>query len=279
MAYQITRQQYRDEWVVAFQRGETYLRYATTPEMMIQGNQALFPIQGAAPAATSRGVNGLIPSRNRTDTQITIPLVERHSKETQTGFNIFTAHGNLREAMQNAGSLTLAREVDDEIIANGLESATTQFNGGSAITLTYGRVQDIMSDLLENNVYAMDMVTFVWTPKAWARLLTFDQFVSSDYIEEDFLLGGMTQKPRMWNGAMHMVHTGLPGIGTATANCYAFGKAAVGYAMNTEGIDVAIGYDEEDDYSFARHTIFHGSRLLQQSGIIEIVHDDTAAIT
>jgi hypothetical protein len=279
MAYQITQQQYRDEWVVAFQRGETYLRYATTPEMMVNGNQALFPIQGASSGATSRGVNGLIPSDNPTDTQITIPLVERHRKETQTGFNIFTAHGNLREAMQNRGALALAREIDDEIIANALDSATTQYNGGAAITLTYGRVQDIMSDLLENNVYAMDMVTFVWTPKAWARLLTFDEFISSDYVDEDFLLGGATQKPRMWNGAMHMVHTGLPNTGLATAQCYAFGKAAVGYAMNTEGIDVAIGYDEEDDYSFARHTIFHGSRILQQSGIIEIVHDDTAAIT
>ena len=279
MAYQITQQQYRDEWVVTFQRGETYLRYATTPEMMINGNQALFPIQGTAVGVTGRGVNGLIPSDNPTDTQITIPLVERHRKETQTGFNIFTAHGNLREAMQNRGALALAREVDDEIISNGLEQATNQFNGGTAITLTYGRVQDIMSDLLENNVYAMDMVTFVWTPKAWARLLTFDQFISSDYIEDNFLLGGATQRPRMWNGAMHMVHTGLPGVGTATANCYAFGKAAVGYAMNTEGIDVAIGYDEEDDYSFARHSLFHGSRLLQQSGIIEVVHDDTAAIS
>ena len=279
MAYQITQQQYRDEWVVTFQRGETYLRYGTTPEMMINGNQALFPIQGTATGVTGRGVNGLIPSDNPTDTQVTIPLVERHRKETQTGFNIFTAHGNLREAMQNRGALALAREVDDEIIANALESATNQFNGGTAITLTYGRVQDIMSDLLENNVYAMDMVTFVWTPKAWARLLTFDQFISSDYVEDNFLLGGATQRPRMWNGAMHMVHTGLPGAGTATANCYAFGKAAVGYAMNTEGIDVAIGYDREDDYSFARHTVFHGSRLLQQSGIIEIVHDDTAAIS
>lgn len=279
MAYQITRQQYRDEWVVTFQRGETYLRYATTPEMMIQGNQANFPIQGASSGATSRGVNGLIPSENPTDTQVIVPLVERHRKETQTGFNIFTAHGNLREAMQNRGALALAREVDDEIINSGLNAATTEYNGGSAITLTYGRVQDIMSDLLENNVYAMDAVTFVWTPKSWARLLTFTEFVSSDFVDEDFLLGGATQRPRMWNGAMHMVHTGLPAVGTALAQNFAFGKAGIGYAMNTDGIDVAIGYDDEDDYSYARHSIFHGSRVLQESGIIKITTDDTVAIT
>lgn len=279
MAYQITQEQYRAEWVVQFQRGETALRYGTTPEMMMMGNEAVFPIQGASAGATDRGVNGLIPSDNPTDSQVRVPLVERHRKETQTGFNIFTAHGNLREAMQNRGVLALAREVDREIISSALETATNQYNSGTAITLTYGRVQDIMSELLENDVYTGDMVTFVWTPKAWARLLTFDEWTSSDYVNDQYLLGGATQQPRMWNGAMHMVHTGLPGVGTATANCYAFGKAAIGYAMNSDGIDTAIGYDEEDDYSFARHTIFHGARILQQSGVIEIVHDDTTAIT
>ena len=279
MAYQITQNQYRDEWVVTFQRGETYLRYAVTPELMIKGSQALFPIQGTGTGATSRGVNGLIPSQNPTDTQITIPLKERHALETQTGFNIFTAHGNLRQAMQNRGSLDLAREIDDEIINNSLTNATNLYNSGTAITLTYGRVQDIMSDLLENDVYAMDLVTFVWTPKAWARLLTFKEFASSDYVDEEFLLGGATQKPRMWNGAMHMMHTGLPNTGTATARCFAFGKAAVGYALDTDGIDVDIGYDGEQDYSYARHTVFHGANLLQQAGITRITHDDTAAIT
>ncbi len=278
MAYQITREQYRDEWVVAFQRGETVLRQMTTPEMVIQGNQAVFPIQGASNGATSRGVNGLIPSDNPTDSQVTIPLEERHRKETQTGFNIFTAHGNLREAMQNRGALALAREVDDKIINDALDSATTQFNGGTAITISYGSVQQIMADLMENNVYAVDQICFVWTPMAWARLLTFAEWTSSDYIQDQFLLGGATQQPRMWNGAMHMVHTGLPNIGLATAKCYAFAKSAVGYCMNTGGIDVAIGYDDEDDYSYARHTIFHGADLLQQSGIIEIVHDDTQNI-
>jgi len=278
MAYQITREQYRDEWIVAFQRGETALRHVTTPEMIIQGNQAVFPIQGASNGATSRGVNGLIPSDNPTDTQVTIPLEERHRKETQTGFNIFTAHGNLREAMQNRGALALAREVDDKIIADALQSATNEYNGGAAITVTYNHIQTIMAELLENNVFAMDQLCFVWTPMAWARLLTFSEWTSSDYVQDKFLLGGATQQPRMWNGAMHMVHTGLPNIGLATAESFVFAKSSVGYCMNTGGIDVAIGYDEEDDYSFARHTIFHGSEVLQQAGIIKIVHDDTAAI-
>lgn len=273
----IGKNQYRDEWIVRFQRGETYLKSAVTRETMVQGNQAIFAIQGVAPAMTQRGVDGLIPSRNRQDTQITIPLVELHTKETRTGFNIFTAQSDIREAMQNAGALSAAREIDDRIIT-ALETATNQYNGGTAITTTFGRVVDIQSELTENDVYANDMITFLHTPKSWARLTTLDQFTNADYLDRKVLMGN-AQAPVYWNGATHMLHTGLPGVGTATASCFAFAKQGVGHAINEGDIQVAVGYDDEDDYSYARHTLFHGTTLLQQNGVIEFIHDDTAAIT
>ncbi len=278
MAYQITQEQYRDEWVVSFQRGATYLKDCTSTEMMIRGNQAVFPIQGAAPRMVERGVNGLIPSRNRTDTQVNVVLREKHSLETQTSFNIFTAHADLREAMQNAGALTAAREVDNEIIENALTTGTNQFNGGTAITLTFGNTVDILSELRENNVYSGDEICCVWTPKAWARIQTFDRATSFDYVDRKPLMGN-TDLPFRWLGATHMVHTGLPGIGTNSAECYAFAKPAIGHAINQGDIRTAIGYDEEQDYSYARHTLFHGSEVLQQSGLLKIIHDDTAAIS
>ena len=137
---------------------------------------------------------------------------------------------------------------------------------------------EIKADLLENDVYANDMITFVHTPMSWERLLTLDQFSSADYVDVKPLMGD-AEAPKKWNGAIHMVHTGLPGIGTANAKCYAFGKAALGHAINTGEIRTAVGYDEEDDYSYARHTIFHVAGILQQTGVIEWTHDDTAAIT
>ena len=103
MVSPISKRQYREEWVVAFQRGETYLKHSVTKEQMIAGNQAVFAIQAEAPAMVSRGVNGLIPSRNRVDSQVTFNLKERHTKETRTSFNIFTAQSDIREAMQNSG--------------------------------------------------------------------------------------------------------------------------------------------------------------------------------
>lgn len=278
MAYMITKQQYRDEWVVAFQRGETYLKDCVTKETMLSGLTANFALQGAAGRMSERGTNGLIPSRNRTDTQPQITLKEKHSKETRTGFDVFTAPANLREAMQNAGALTAAREIDYTII-DALATATNSYASGAAQTLTYGKTVDALSELFELDVMAGNEITCLWTPKAWARLLTFQQFASADYIETKPLVGLTLDRPKIWLGAKHIMHSGLPGMGTATASNFIFAKPAVGHAIATGDIRVDVGYNGEDDYSYSRHTIFDGAVILQQAGVIKVVTDDTVAFS
>ncbi|MFN7089979.1 MAG: phage capsid protein [Allorhizobium sp.] len=278
MAYAITKTQYVDEWVVAFQRGETYLKERVSKEVLISGSSATFAIQGAAGRMTKRGTNGLIPSRNRTDTQPTIPLEEKHSKETQTSFNVFTAAANLREAMQNAGAQAAAREIDYTII-DALSTATNQYNGGAAITMTFGKTVDALTDLFEQDVMVGNEITCLWTPKSWARLLTFQEFKSADYVSEKRLDGLSLDKPKVWMGATHIMHNGLPGRGTATASNFIFAKPAVGHAIAQDRVMVDAGYNGEDDYSYSRHTIYDGATILQQAGVIEVITDDTAAFT
>lgn len=278
MAYVITKDQYRDEWVVAFQRGETYLKDCVTKEVMISGLNAKFALQGAAGRMTERGTNGLIPSRNRTDTQPSITLKEKHSKETQTGFNVFTAPANLREAMQNAGALTAAREIDYTII-DALATATNAYGGGAAITPTFGKIVDALTELFEQDVMSGHEITCLWTPKTWGRLLTFEEFASADYIDGKPLVGLALDRPKIWMGAKHIMHNGLPGKGTATASNFIFAKPAVGHAIATGEIQVDAGYNGEDDYSYSRHTIYDGGTILQQAGVIKVVTDDTAAFS
>ena len=277
MAYAITKTQYRDEWVVAFQRGETYLKDCVTKELMISGLTASFALQGAAGRMTRRGTNGLIPSRPRADSQPTITLEEKHTKETRPGFDVFTAPANLREAMQNASALTASREIDFTII-DALSTATNAYAGGAAQTLTFGKVVDIMSDLVEQDVMAGHEITCLWTPKAWARLLTFKEFASADYVEAKPLVGLALDKPKLWMGAKHIQHTGLPGMGSATATNFAFAKPAVGHAIAGD-VKVDAGFNGEDDYSYDRATIYDGATILQQAGVLKVVTDDTAAFS
>ena len=59
---------------------------------------------------------------------------------------------------------------------------------------------------------------------------------------------------------------------------YANGDIHIGHAVNKDGMSVTLGYDEEDDYSFTRASIFMGSKLLQNTGIVQIVHDGSAYV-
>lgn len=275
MTYQITQEQYLDEWIVRFQRGETYLKDAVTKEMMIKGNEAVFPIQDQAPRMTRRGANGRIPAQRTGASQVRVPIEEKHLLQRETDFNIFTAQASVRELMQNSSVLEAYREIDDTII-EALGEATNQYQGGAAQEITNGTVQDILAELHQQNVRTNSMITFLWTPKAWSAFTQNQAVVNVDFVERKTLITDY-DTPFRWGGAMHMMHTGLPGMGTANATCYAFAKAAVGHAVAESLTDVRMGENEEDDYYFTRYTIVHGARILQQPGVLSFTHNDTNA--
>ncbi|AXV15117.1 hypothetical protein CYG48_05025 [Neorhizobium sp. SOG26] len=277
MTYMITAAQYRDEWVHEFQRGETYLKDTVSRETITHGHSsAVFAIAGQSSGMSERGVNGLIPTRNATDRQVTVELKEKHSLENQTSFNVFTSQGGkLREAMQKRSRMDAVREIDDEII-RALSTATNVYNSGTAITMTFARMTDIISDLWEGNVD--ERVTFLHTPKSWARMLGWQQFTSADYVDRKPLMGD-APRPIMFANAWHMLHNGLTGRTTNSAAMYVYAKSAVGHALATGEIKVAAGYNEEQDYSWDRATIYHRAVILQQAGVLRVNHDDSAAIS
>jgi hypothetical protein len=121
------------------------------------------------------------------------------------------------------------------------------------------------------------MITCVWSPKTYARILTFAQATSIDYVNAKPLVEG--PQPFRFLGAQHIMHPKVPGVGTATAKCYVYHKSAIGHAIDTAGIKTDIGFNGEHDYSYARHSVYHGAKILQNSGVIEVTVDDTAAFS
>lgn len=267
---------YRDEYVAAFEQRQSYLRDSVTSEAMVKGNSAIFLVTGKADTMKERGVDGLIPAANETDTQVTISLKEMHHRATQTGWDIFTGQSDRRRILQERGMKAANKEIDDTILT-ALDATTTTYNSGTAITLSYGKLVDIISELYENEVDVDGMITCVWSPKAYARILTFAQATSIDYVNSKPLVEG--PRPFQFLGATHIMHPRVPGVGTSTAKNFVYHKAAIGHAIDTAGIKTEIGYNGEHDYSYARHTVFHGAKVLQNSGIIEVTTDDTASFT
>jgi hypothetical protein len=74
------------------------------------------------------------------------------------------------------------------------------------------------------------------------------------------------------------VHPNLPGVGTSAEKCFCFHKSAIGHAYNADNLEARAGYDEEQDYSWARCSIYMGSQILQNSGIVVINHDGSSLI-
>lgn len=268
-AYQI---QYRAEFIAGFEQKQSLVRNTVTTEAVIKGNQATFLVadSGAATAVT-RGLNGLIPARADNLNQYTATLVEWHDLARRTSFNLFASQGDGRRIMQDTTMSVINRQIDSDIITE-LNTATQ--DTGTAATASLSMVMYGIAILGNNSVELDGNVSALITPAFHAYLMQTKEFASGDYVgSKPFTGQRMTYN---WAGVNFIVHPNLPGKGTAAEKCFLFHKNAIGHAINTGGIDSKVGYDEEQDYSFARCTAFMGSKVLQNSGIVVMNHDGSA---
>lgn len=276
MAASAPQIQYRDELVSEFEEGMSWLRQTTVTEAVIKGNQATFLVAGSGGAtAVTRGLDGLIPARADNNVQSTVTLVEWHDLVRKSGFNIFISQGDQRRLMQETTRKVLNRRIDQDIITQ-LDTATN--NLGATTTFSLGVVAKALTTLGENEVPVdeMEKMWAVVTPAVHGYLMQIPEFNSSDFVEMK-PLAGPVRRVRHWAGFNWILHPNLSGVGTASEKCYFYHRDAVGSAFDTdEGLDTAIGFDEEQQYSFARASSFTGALLLQQSGIVQFLHDASA---
>jgi hypothetical protein len=268
-AFQI---QYRQEFIAAFEQNQSLVRNTVTTEVEIKGNQAVFLVAGSGSAtAVTRGLNGLIPARADDLTQNTATLVEWHDLVRKTGFNVFASQGDQRRIMQETSMGVVNRKLDTDIITE-LGNATQ--DTGVATTASLNLVMYAQA-ILGNNAVPLDgNVSALITPGFHAYLMQTKEFASVDYVDNKPFSGALTMY--RWAGINFIVHPNLPGKGTNAEKCFVYHKSAIGNAINSGGIATEVGRDEEQDYSFARTTVYTGSKLLQNSGIVVINHDGSA---
>lgn len=276
MSITATQTMYRQEFIAKFEKGESVLRKAVTTEHLTKGGAAVFMTSGSGSAtAVSRGVNGMIPSRNMDFDQYTANLVEWHDKPILTGFNVFTSQGDTIRAMRESSMKVVNRKIDSDI-RSALSGATN--TTGAAATASLTLVAKAVTMLRNNYVDPSISLYGVVTP-AFPMMLMKDfptQFASADFVNDKRFEGVGKDKAFNWMGVNWIVDSELDGVGTASATCFLFAKEAIGHACNVENVSTLLGYDEEDDYSFARTSIYMGSKLLQNSGVIKIIHNDSS---
>jgi hypothetical protein len=239
--------------------------------------QAVFLTALSSREAVTRGPNGLIPASTDDLTQSTVTLAEYHDLSQKTGFNIWAGQSDQRAIMATLSRGVINRHIDD-IIIDALESGTVDANA-TAQVMTKGLLNHATTILWNAQVRNDGNVFGALTPAAWAYLSDLPQFTSTDYINGKPLQGGAPSSiggVRMTEflGVKWIMHTALPGIGTAAAKCFIWHKNAVGHAYND--IDADADYMREQDYSWARTSIYDGALKIQNSGIVVITHDDSA---
>lgn len=273
--------QYRQEYIAAFEQGQTLLRETVTTEAVIKGQQAVFLVAGSGGAsAVTRGLNGRIPARNDSNTQNTVTLQEWHDLVRKSGFNIFASQGNQRAIMQATTMKVINRKID-ELIINQLNTGTVTIGSSTQIPnvsfFQNGRVK------LSNAAIPWDSnVTLLCQPSYLAYLEQATEFANAQYVDMRPYAGQQNpswrDKPQAyrWRNCLIMEHPNLPGRGTSSEKSFLYHKAAIGHAMDTSGVVTMAGYEQEQDYSFARTTAFMGALVLQNAGIVVQTHDGSA---
>lgn len=267
--------QYRQEYIKLFEQRQSLLRKTVTTEAVIKGNQAVFLVAGSGHAtAVTRGVNGLIPARADSNTQNTATLVEWHDLVRKTGFNVFESQGDQRKIMQESSLGVVNRKVDQDIL-NSLSSATLSITPAATASLALvARSRTILG----NNEVPMDgNISAVISPGFYAYLMQAKEFTNVNYVNDKMF----ESQPIMfrWFATNFIVHPNIVGKGTASESCYMYHKDAIGHAANVGEIDTKIGYEDEQDYSFGRASIFMGGKLLQNSGVVLMPHDGSIYVS
>lgn len=270
MAENAFQTMYRQEFIKKFEQRESLVRKTVTTEADIKGNTAVFLTAGSGSAtAKTRGANGLIPARADDLTQSSATLKEWHDLVRKNNFNIYAGQGKQREIMQMTTMAVVNRKIDSDIIT-ALETGTLY----AGLVAQTGSLQFAMHALtvLTNGDVPMDgNISALITPAFHAYLMQTKEFASVDYVNNKPFEGGLTMF--RWANVNWIVHPNLTGAGTSSETCLMYHKDAIGHACDKEGITTAVGYDDEQDYSFARCTSYMGSKLLQNTGVVQMRHD------
>lgn len=269
--------QYRQEYIAAFEQDYSMLKTACVRETVIKGNTAVFLVAGSGgETAVTRGSNGQIPYRTTSNTQTSCTLNEKHAPFEMTGFDIFANQGDQKQIMMASSRAVLNRDIDQAII-DQLDTATV--DTGSAVTASLDLVAKSIAILgnAEVPIWEEDNMFAVISPAFQAYLMQVTEFSSADYVEVK-PFAGPAKKMRRWYGVNWMIHPNLTGVGTSSEKCYIWHKNAMGHAANTAEMMVDAGYERKQQVSWTNATLYHNAKLLQNSGIVQMLHDGSAYV-
>ena len=241
--------------------------------------------------ATTKARHGVITPMNQDHTALTCNISDFYAGDWVDSLDESKINIDERMAIAKGGAWALGRKVDDQIITelNTTSETTITITLTNAGTIRAGLLS--MVEGLDANDVPNDGGRYAaLTPRQWGMAMLVEEFASADYISgpQPFDTGANMHQGawKNWMNVKWKVHTGLPGQGTTTANGYAWHKNAIGYACGAhagnvaenEQVSVSIQYHNDHDAHFVMHHMSGGACMIDTTGVIEVVSNDTTAI-
>lgn len=280
---------YTDDVKDVFQREGGYLRGAVRMKTGVVGRSVSFHRVGKG-VATTKARHGVITPMNQDHTMIECVLSDFYAADYVD--NLDEAKTNIDERMVIArgGAYALGRKVDEQIIT------TLDTSANSAHSWVQSSKAALLASALTyvQRVYDLDIpndgkIYCALTPRAWASMMTIDQFTSADYVDaagRPFNTGIPTGgKWKDWMGIKWMMHTGLPNVGLSTAKTFIWHGDCVGYATGAHAMNKAendmvsakIDYVPERAAHFVNNWMSGGACLIEDA-VIEGTFNDTTGV-
>lgn len=272
--------QFEREVHEVFQRVGTFMLHTVRWKNNVVGKSTTFQKVGKG-IATTKARHGTITPMNASHTAIEVTLADFYASDYVDKLDETKLNIDERNVVARAGASALGRKVDAQIIVEGDKSSN---DVGADATLSRSILLQAHEKLMANDVPQDGNLFGFLTARSWAIAMTISEFANGDFIGQQSLPFIVGANPRTWMGMHWMMHNGLTGRTTATANNLAWHRSALAYASSlvVEGSNQSVKSDitwvGERQAHFVNNMMSGEAGLIDDGGVVIISTDDTATI-
>ncbi|MCK1367624.1 phage capsid protein [Bradyrhizobium sp. 62] len=287
-------QTYQQEVKMLYQRQGSILRPTVRVKDGIVGSTTTFQKIGKG-VATVKARAGVITPMNQDHTAIPCTLADFYAGDWVDKLDEAKTNIDERMAIAQGGAWALGRKTDDQIIT--ALGTTTQTASNWTVTsqaAIRNSAINMVQALFANDVPNDGQIFAALSSKAWAFLMTVDEFKRSDYLGTQsnglpYVEGAPVMRFKNWMGVNWGLHTGVAGAGTATCTLLMWHKQSIGYATGafagniaaTDGgsaVSADITWHGDRASYFVNNMMSGGACLIDDTGVIKGTVDDTASL-
>jgi hypothetical protein len=257
---------------LAYQQMGSKLKSTVRYKNKVKGYSTTFQKVGKG-IASPKERHGTVPVMNLDHTPVECILSDYYAGDWVDALDELKIGHDERRVVASAGAYALGRKTD-ELIIDALKTSTKSV-GDYTTGLTKGLILEAFAELNKAEVPDDGQRFAIVGPHQWNELLNIQEFADSDYIGDEFPWLKGTES-RKWLGIVWIMHTALP-LNTTERDCFIFHKTAVGHACGQE-VKTDITWHGDHAAHFINNSMSQGSALIDDTGVIRIKCDDTAAI-